>query len=425
MYGKSTLVDTEMIKHLKLEKTAKIEGDSNGEPPHTFYLDHLSDVMRYWSELEFHSLHSVLDEEVDEDSSDMPPPPKSHSESTQAVLSNPKNWRHKMNRLQRVLLDKHIIESPQPDYQAVGQSLQLSSSQVALYHVNKQRRRKRNQPQDDQEQQSTPTKKTKKQKNKNPEESPEEERPPIPPQPEKTVKAFKWKPIQKSISDTPKKKTSKKSQQEETPSDTRPTRVTWTTQEDLLLLQTFVANKTSKNQPNEAENEIEAMEEAEAEPVQEEQPTSNNTPQHLQQWKDVSQRLGKPPTACHRRFLQLMKKQNYYRAVQVALADKQLSSTSPLGTHYLPSSIQQLKEEYNVKDLIGSETSVVTNPVLGDLIKMILLTPDSEYNPEHAYEALQQYSQSEIDQCFHQLKSSGVIVKSKGATTRGWQLSLK
>ena len=356
---------------MRLEKSGKIEGDSSAdeEPPRIFYFDHLSDVMRYWSELEFHSLHNVLDEDAQEES-EMPPPPKSQSDSTQGVLRNPKNWRHKMNLLQRVLLDKHITEAPEPDYEAVGQSLQLSSSQVALYHVNKQKRKRRKQPsteedtQQQEEEQVSPPKPKKSKKQKNKPEEPPVEQPPPPPQPEKTVKAFKWKPSQKKAEEAPKKKLAKKTQ-EEAQSDARPTRVTWSTQEDLLLLQTFVANKTGQT-TNEPENEIEAMEAAEAEPPQYDH--NNATPQHLQQWKGVSHRLGKPPAACHRRFLQLMKKQNYYRAVQVALADKQLGAISPLGRHYLPSSIDQLKAEYNVKDLIGSEPTLVSNPVLGDLI---------------------------------------------------------
>jgi hypothetical protein len=57
---------------------------------------------------------------------------------------------------------------------------------------------------------------------------------------------------------------------------------------------------------------------------------------------------------------------------------------------------------------------------------MILMIPDQEYNPEGAFLSLTNYSMEELDTCFEELRSLGVVSKKNlSRSPRGYQLSQK
>jgi hypothetical protein len=107
--------------------------------PHSkrvYSLDTFTDVMKYWSELEFISLHKILEEEEEESTSSLD---RNNLPRTLPDVQNPNNWKvaKHLTRGHRVLLDKHnpTAEPLSKDECAkVARACHLSTSQVAMYY---------------------------------------------------------------------------------------------------------------------------------------------------------------------------------------------------------------------------------------------------------------------------------------------------
>jgi hypothetical protein len=87
----------------------------------------------------------------------------------------------------------------------------------------------------------------------------------------------------------------------------RPNRqhISWTLQEDMLLLQNFTLFNTKYPPPVQPQATI------------------------MTQWVSVAQRLSKSPENCYKRFRQLMKIERYQNAMQVALSERRFNSGAP------------------------------------------------------------------------------------------------
>lgn len=100
----------------------------------------------------------------------------------------------------------------------------------------------------------------------------------------------------------------------------------------------------------------------------------------------------------------------------------------------LPMDIENLFKNYSVEkastsDPVSLNPSPIklSNPILAECIKAIMRVPLSEYNPDIAKRALENFSDTEISDCFYELKKMNVIVKVKGQSNtvglRGYKLS--
>ncbi|KAJ3296016.1 hypothetical protein HK104_002047 [Borealophlyctis nickersoniae] len=72
----------------------------------------------------------------------------------------------------------------------------------------------------------------------------------------------------------------------------------------------------------------------------------------------------------------------------------------------------------------------IERQVVKTLIKMILMTPEKDYNPQHAFEILQGYPNESIKRALQELKVDQSVVSKKGASDRslpgrGFQLSVR
>jgi hypothetical protein len=403
------LLEVTSISTLELLKETELLDDTVQPPEMKHYqFIGLSDVMRYWSELEFVSLHKVLEEQdiqSEEPSTDVVVPSKESSPD----LRNPSNWHIKkpISRAQRIQLETYnFTDIPSKDEtRIIAQAVQLTFGQVLFYFKHRIGKLKR---QDD----NVGAKTRKKRKSTEKDETHLFIKKSRKHKPSATQhadidtnlehsQAFKSKNKKRKEMEAENANLSEEEVEEEEEEEAvgkvvpeRGFRATWTAEEDTSLLQAFVSF-TPTNQ------------------------TSNT----IERWSSTSRKLDKSMAACERRFRSLQKDEKWKAAVKIAIAEKNVDSKT--NTMLLPSSVKELLDTYVVKDLIETPyASTISNGVLAECTKILLLTPEQEINQDTVRQLFSNFPEHEIRQTFNELKLSGVIVKNKSsASMRSYQFS--
>ena len=422
------VLEVNSVSILELNKEAEIVDDTvspNVIKKYTF--EGLSDVMRYWTELEYISLHKSLEEQDTEETTEAPSMSDSTKPFSLQELRIPTYWqiRKPISRSQRQLLETYKFDEipSKEECRTIATAAQLSFGQVYFFFKHRVARQKRIL--------EDPTYVPNVPKAKKPKRDKSEI--------EQTQQLFIKRsrkpkaPVQQAEIDTNishsqafKSKNNKKRKEMETEAAAnnseeedeeeeeesgvstkvapeRGYRAFWSTEEDNLLLQAFISFSTS-----------------------------DKLVAQLEQWGPIAKKLDKPNTACERRFRHLLKVENCKKAMKVAVAEKFMDPTKNLGE--LPKTVGELLNKYNVKDLLETTSSstaiTITNGCLAELIKILLLTPEQELPPEKASDIIRllfsNYHEHEIRQAFVELRQLGVITKNKTTTSsRSHQFSVK
>eukprot|EP01119_Soliformovum_irregulare_P017472 TRINITY_DN5201_c0_g1_i2.p1 TRINITY_DN5201_c0_g1~~TRINITY_DN5201_c0_g1_i2.p1 ORF type:complete len:1566 (-),score=479.16 TRINITY_DN5201_c0_g1_i2:8-4249(-) len=142
----------------------------------------------------------------------------------------------------------------------------------------------------------------------------------------------------------------------------------------------------------------------------------------MKMWPQIAKILGRATQQCSNRFRRLMTTESNRRVIRNTVADKISRGNQELAKYNLSDA-----DLFDKSDIIAwrqHTSSHVSHPLLAEIFRIVLTTPEEVYVPKDAAKALRKYSDDEIGDCFDELLKLHWIHKTKGSGIRGYRSSM-